>query len=246
MYFSVCMYSINPWNMIGTLPEVLGTQDKELKNLSKEDSLTAGALASLSPAGQRVWDASVGDPVAPRRSGTRAILRKAGASGVQALALVQAVNSGSATTALLSGAVAAAPGGVHLRGLMGCWPVFMELVRECHPRDPSAAWALLHVAHDAFDRGYNTPDISVPVAVTDLLAGWRFADQGIVSEMVDGEQDDSACRRGTLLCAPHAGAFQFMDVVVAQAAASEAAGWSTRGTCSRAGRYDRARTRGGG
>ena len=30
-----------------------------------------------------------------------------------------------------------------------------------------------------------------------------FVDEAIVSEMLSGIEDDSKCRRGTLLCAPH-------------------------------------------
>jgi hypothetical protein len=37
------------------------------------------------------------------------------------------------------------------------------------------------------------------------LRAQGFLDEVIVSEMLRGIEDDSACRRGTLLCAPHAG-----------------------------------------
>jgi hypothetical protein len=37
------------------------------------------------------------------------------------------------------------------------------------------------------------------------LRAQGFTDEAIVSEMLHGVADDSRCRRGTLLCAPHAG-----------------------------------------
>ena len=54
-----------------------------------------------------------------------------------------------------------------------------------------------------------------------------FADQAVVSEMLMGLCDDSQCRRGTLLCAPHTGALQRFDVAAAKLATSEAQGWAT-------------------
>jgi len=56
-----------------------------------------------------------------------------------------------------------------------------------------------------------------------------FCDRAIVSEMMQGVRDDSACRRGTLLCAPHAGALANFQVATEKIAASEAAGWATCG-----------------
>ena len=53
-----------------------------------------------------------------------------------------------------------------------------------------------------------------------------FPDEGIVSEVLAGVSDDSRCRRGTLLCAPHVGALMNMPVASAQLAASVANGWS--------------------
>ena len=41
--------------------------------------------------------------------------------------------------------------------------------------------------------------------VRDGLSEKGFVDEAIVSEMISGIEDDSKCRRGTLLCAPHVG-----------------------------------------
>ena len=42
--------------------------------------------------------------------------------------------------------------------------------------------------------------------VRDGLREKGFVDEAIVlSEMISGIEDDSKCRRGTLLCAPHVG-----------------------------------------
>jgi hypothetical protein len=54
-----------------------------------------------------------------------------------------------------------------------------------------------------------------------------------VSEMVDGVQDDSSCRRGTLLCAPHAGALANFAVALEKTAASVLKGWSAHAKCRR-------------
>ena len=54
-----------------------------------------------------------------------------------------------------------------------------------------------------------------------------FADQAIVSEVVHGVSDDSVCRRGTLLCAPHQGALVQFAVAEAKLRASVDAGYAT-------------------
>jgi hypothetical protein len=56
-----------------------------------------------------------------------------------------------------------------------------------------------------------------------------FGDQGIVEEMLSGIRDDSACRRGTLLCAPHVGALRDFVVAEAKLEANEANGWAACG-----------------
>lgn len=43
-----------------------------------------------------------------------------------------------------------------------------------------------------------------------------FADQGIMSEVWRGVSDDSVCERGTLLCAPHIGALQALEIAEAK------------------------------
>ena len=54
-----------------------------------------------------------------------------------------------------------------------------------------------------------------------------FPDQAIVSEVMNGVADDSVCRRGTLLCAPHAGALTHHVQAEGKLAASVAAGYAT-------------------
>jgi hypothetical protein len=61
------------------------------------------------------------------------------------------------------------------------------------------------------------------------LRAQGFTDEAIVSEMLHGVEDDSWCRRGTLLCAPHAGGLASFDQLLAKTAASAAAGWSSSG-----------------
>jgi hypothetical protein len=64
------------------------------------------------------------------------------------------------------------------------------------------------------------------------LRAQGFIDEAIVSEMLHGVEDDSACRRGTLLCAPHAGGLASIGQMLAKTAASTAAGWATSGHTS--------------
>lgn len=54
-----------------------------------------------------------------------------------------------------------------------------------------------------------------------------FADLAIVSEMLSGVEDDSRCRRGTLLCAPHAGALRHFDVALEKLAKNVTRGWGS-------------------
>jgi hypothetical protein len=61
-------------------------------------------------------------------------------------------------------------------------------------------------------------------AIAEDAAGFR--DQAIVSEMLDGVCDDSMCRRGTLLCAPHVGALRDLSVALAKTEANVAKGWA--------------------
>jgi hypothetical protein len=61
------------------------------------------------------------------------------------------------------------------------------------------------------------------------LAEHGFDDEGIVSEMLSGIEDDSRCIRGTLLCAPHAGALRLMSVARQKLAANVTNGWSSGG-----------------
>jgi hypothetical protein len=61
------------------------------------------------------------------------------------------------------------------------------------------------------------------------LAMHGFTDEGIVSEMLSGIEDDSRCRRGTLLCAPHSGALRLLAVAQQKLAANVANGWSSSG-----------------
>jgi hypothetical protein len=63
----------------------------------------------------------------------------------------------------------------------------------------------------------------------DGLAAHGFDDEGIVSEMISGVEDDSQCLRGTLLCAPHAGALRMLSVARQKLAANVDNGWSSGG-----------------
>ena len=54
-----------------------------------------------------------------------------------------------------------------------------------------------------------------------------FPDQAIVTEVLHGVADDSQCRRGTLLCAPHAGGLAHHAEAEAKLAASVAAGYAS-------------------
>ena len=56
-----------------------------------------------------------------------------------------------------------------------------------------------------------------------------FADQAIVSEMLQGVQDDSTCRRGTLLCGPHAGGLALLSVALGKTEANVEQGWCSGG-----------------
>jgi hypothetical protein len=64
---------------------------------------------------------------------------------------------------------------------------------------------------------------------SDGLAAHGFDDEGIVSEMISGIEDDSQCMRGTLLCAPHAGALRLLSVARQKLAANVTNGWSSGG-----------------
>ena len=70
-----------------------------------------------------------------------------------------------------------------------------------------------------------------PATSVELRAWLRdsagFPDQAIVSEVVNGVSDDSGCRRGTLLCAPHAGALAHHEQAEAKLAAGVAAGYTS-------------------
>ena len=56
-----------------------------------------------------------------------------------------------------------------------------------------------------------------------------FPDQAILSEMTQGVRDDSACRRGTLLCAPHGSALENFAVAEEKIAKGVESGWLSAG-----------------
>ena len=70
-----------------------------------------------------------------------------------------------------------------------------------------------------------------PATSVNLQAWMRdaagFPDQAIVSEVMHGVSDDSECRRGTLLCAPHTGALVHHVQAEGKLAASVAAGYAS-------------------
>jgi hypothetical protein len=57
-------------------------------------------------------------------------------------------------------------------------------------------------------------------------------DEAIVSEMLSGIKDDSKCRRGTLLCAPHVGGLKSYQQMLKKTKASVEAGWASGGHTS--------------
>ena len=59
-----------------------------------------------------------------------------------------------------------------------------------------------------------------------------FVDEAIVSEMLSGIEDDSKCRRGTLLCAPHVGGLKSYQQMLKKTKASVEAGWASGGYTS--------------
>ena len=56
-----------------------------------------------------------------------------------------------------------------------------------------------------------------------------FKDQAILSEMAQGMRDDSDCRRGTLLCAPHGSALEHFAVAEEKIAKGVTNGWLSAG-----------------
>ena len=68
-------------------------------------------------------------------------------------------------------------------------------------------------------------------AVRDAIraAAVGFADKAIVSEILSGIRDDATCTRGTLLCAPHAGALKLYQVAREKLLKTEQKGWGTGG-----------------
>ena len=69
------------------------------------------------------------------------------------------------------------------------------------------------------------PATSLDLAAV-LAAAEGFVDLAIVSEMVQGVTDDSCCRRGTLLCAPHRGALAELEQATAKLDKNVAKGWA--------------------
>ena len=72
------------------------------------------------------------------------------------------------------------------------------------------------------------PATSVCMQALEAESG-DFPDQAIVSEMLHGVADDSECRRGTLLCAPHVGALTELAQALAKTRANVDKGWATGG-----------------
>ena len=65
--------------------------------------------------------------------------------------------------------------------------------------------------------------------VVDGLRDKGFVDEAIVSEMISGIEDDSMCRRGTLLCAPHPGGLKSYQQMLKKTKASVESGWASGG-----------------
>ena len=60
-----------------------------------------------------------------------------------------------------------------------------------------------------------------------IFADAKGPDQAIVSEMLNGVADNSRCRRGTLLCAPHVGALTELAQALAKTRANVDKGWAS-------------------
>ena len=73
-----------------------------------------------------------------------------------------------------------------------------------------------------------TPHTSVVAEAVRAVDG-EFADRAILSEMITGVEDDSRCRRGTLLCAPHLGAIKLFAEACAKAHANVEKNWASGG-----------------
>ena len=67
------------------------------------------------------------------------------------------------------------------------------------------------------------------VAAAVRAVGDDFADRAILAEMITGVEDDSRCRRGTLLCAPHLGAIKLFAEACAKAHANVEKNWASGG-----------------
>ena len=109
-------------------------------------------------------------------------------------------------------------------------PDDLWLAHELHSVEATAAWPwdlrpLLH-GGPAVPFGWETEGPDTGVALEAWLADAAgFVDAAIVAEVVRGVGDDSQCRRGTLLCAPHAGALERYDVAAGKLLAGVEAGW---------------------
>ena len=77
-------------------------------------------------------------------------------------------------------------------------------------------------------RGGVLPATSLALSAVEAAAV-GFADQAIVSEMLTGVEDDSHCRRGTLLCAPHAGGLAMVQEALSKTATNVEKGWASGG-----------------
>eukprot|EP00966_Prymnesium_polylepis_P334716 7390085-Prymnesium_polylepis.1 len=108
-------------------------------------------------------------------------------------------------------------------------PDDLWLAHEAHSLEATAAWNWdlrpLVRGLPAVPFGWEVGDPDTGVALEAWLADADgFADAGIVAEVVRGVADDSRCRRGTLLCAPHAGALERFEVAASKLQAGVEAG----------------------
>ena len=102
--------------------------------------------------------------------------------------------------------------------------------RPLSPSRSSFAAAGVEGGWVAVDQAAGTSPPATSLRAAAVVRGAEgFADQAIVREMLDGVEDDSKCRRGTLLCGPHAGALKSFDVAVRKAAGNIENGWASGG-----------------
>ena len=141
------------------------------------------------------------------------------------------------------------PGDVWLEHAQNSVPATAPWDWDLRPLDVGKpAHPLLTSGREGVKRATGVDLVLLEKVVEEGLRELGFVDEAIVAELLCGVSDDSKCRRGTLLCAPHVGVLRSYAEMVKKTKASVAAGWATVGrrgdmwSC-RAGRCVRAQCR---